>query len=169
MTNSLLPIGDCSDDDEVEIVGGDMDVTMGASDGPITAMSGPDTVHISINYPGFAASFHHTFSQMTINNLFNNSEVEVKTAPKDKGKKCPLTKVSHATSMLHQHFKITNAHKIIFRLPSNVLKQSVFLMPLSQAWILKAIFITRLLLLRMASLLLPATSVLIPSPLSLMG
>jgi len=109
-----------------------VDVTMGASDGPITAIPGSDTVCISINYPGFTASFNHTFSQMTIDNLFN-SKVEVKTATKDKGKKRPLTKVSHATSTLHQHFKITNAHKIIFRLPSNMLKQSVFIMPLSQA------------------------------------
>ena len=87
-----------------------MDVTMGASDGPITAASGSDTMRISINYSGFTASFNHAFSQMTIDNLFNG-EVEVKTAPKDKGNKCPLTKVSHATSMPHCHFKITNAHK----------------------------------------------------------
>jgi len=86
-----------------------MDVTMGASDGPITATSGSDTVRILINYSGFTSSFNHAFSQMTIDNLFNG-KVEVKTAPKDKGKKCPLTKVSHATSMHHPHFKITNAH-----------------------------------------------------------
>ena len=34
-----------------------MNVTMGASNGPITATSSSDTVHISINYPGFAAIF----------------------------------------------------------------------------------------------------------------
>jgi len=82
---------------------------MGVSDGPITAMSGSDTMHILINYSGFTSSFNHTFSQMTINNLFNG-EVEVKTTPKDKGKKRPLTKVSQATSTHHPHFKITNAH-----------------------------------------------------------
>ena len=82
---------------------------MGVSDGPITAASGSDTVRISINYLGFASSFNHAFSQMTIDNLFNG-EVEVKTTPKDKGKKHPLTKVSHATSTLHSHFKITNTH-----------------------------------------------------------
>jgi len=82
---------------------------MGASDGPITAASGSDTMHISINYLGFISSFNHAFSQMTIDNLFNG-EVEVKTTPKDKGKKHPLTKVSHVTSTLHSHFKITNAH-----------------------------------------------------------
>jgi len=67
-------------------------------------------MHILINYSGFASSFNHAFSQMTIDNLFNG-EVEVKTAPKDKGKKHPLTKVSHATSTPHYHSKITNAHK----------------------------------------------------------
>jgi len=77
-----------------------VDVTMGASNGPITAVSGSDTMHISINYSGFAALFNHAFSQMTIDNLFNG-KVEVKTTPKDKGKKCPLTKVSHVASMLH--------------------------------------------------------------------
>ena len=159
---------DDKDKDEVEIVRGDVDVTMGASDGPITATSGSDTTCILINYPGFTASFNHTFSQMTIDNLFD-SEVEVKTTPKDKGKIHPLTKVSCVTSMLHRLFKITNAHKIFSRLPSNVLKWSVSLMLLSQVWILKAIFITRLLLLTMASLVLPATSMLVLSPLSSMG
>ena len=127
------------------------------------AASSSDAVHISINYPGFAASFNHAFSQMAINNLFNG-EVDVKTTPKDKGKKHPLAKVSHVTSTLHHYFKITNAHKIFSRLPSNVLKWSVSLTPLSQAWILKATFTTRLLLLRMPSLPLPATSMLVLSP-----
>jgi len=39
-------------------------------------------MHILINYLGFPASFNHTFSQMTIDNLFN-SEIEVKATPKD--------------------------------------------------------------------------------------
>ena len=64
-----------------------MDVTMGASNGPITAMSGSDTVRISINYSGFASSFNHTFSQMTIDNLFNG-KVEVKT-PRTKARNVP--------------------------------------------------------------------------------
>jgi len=89
---------------------------MGVSDGPITAVPGSDTVRILINYSSFASSFNHAFSQMTINNLFNG-EVEVKTAPKDKGKKRPLTKVSHATSMPHYHSKITNAHKSFLDCP----------------------------------------------------
>ena len=86
---------------------------MGVSDGPITATSGSDTVRISINYSGFASSFNRAFSQLTIDNFFNG-EVEVKTAPKDKGKKRPLTKVSHATPTHHPHFKITNAHNKFF-------------------------------------------------------
>ena len=125
-------------------------------------------MHISINYPGFAASFNHAFFQMTIDNLFN-SKVEVKTTPKNKGKKYPLTKVSHVILTFPCHFKTNNAHKSFSRLPSNMLKWSVFLMPLSQAWILKAVFTTRLPLLRTASLPLPATSVLVPSPPLSMG
>jgi len=93
-----------------------VDVTMGASDGPITATSSSDTMCILINYSGFTSSFNHAFSQMTIDNLFNG-EVEVKTTPKDKGKKRPLTKVSHATSTPHCHFKITNAHKSFLDCP----------------------------------------------------
>jgi len=79
----------------------------------------------------------------------------------DQGKPCDIN-----TPLSFQDYQCS---LIIFRLPSNVLKQSVFPMPLSQAWILKAVFITRLPLSRTASLPLPATSVLVPSPLSLMG
>ncbi|EDQ99351.1 uncharacterized protein LACBIDRAFT_335112 [Laccaria bicolor S238N-H82] len=61
---------DDKDDDEIEIIG-DVDVTMGASDGPITAASGPDA--------------------MKIDNLFNG-EVEAKVATKDKGKKRAASK-----------------------------------------------------------------------------
>ncbi|EDR08410.1 uncharacterized protein LACBIDRAFT_297036 [Laccaria bicolor S238N-H82] len=61
---------DDKDDDEIEIIG-DVDVTMGASDGPITAASGPDA--------------------MKIDNLFNG-EVEAKVGTKDKGKKRAASK-----------------------------------------------------------------------------
>jgi len=100
---------------------------------------------------GFTSSFNHAFSQMTINILFN-SEIEVKTASKDKGKKHHLTKVSCANLFFHHHLKTTNAHKIISRLPSSILKWLVSLMLLFQAWILKAAFTTKLLLLKAASL-----------------
>ncbi|EDR02148.1 uncharacterized protein LACBIDRAFT_332718 [Laccaria bicolor S238N-H82] len=65
---------DDKDDDEIEIIG-DVDVTMGASDGPITAASGPDA----------------SFAQMKIDNLVNR-EVKAKVATKDKGKKRAATK-----------------------------------------------------------------------------
>jgi hypothetical protein len=39
---------------------------------------------------------------MTLDKLFNG-EVDVKTAPKDKGKKRPLTKVNHVASDIHRY------------------------------------------------------------------
>ncbi|EDQ98944.1 uncharacterized protein LACBIDRAFT_318469 [Laccaria bicolor S238N-H82] len=62
---SKATVDDKDDDDDIEIVG-NVDVTMGVSDGPITAASGSDA--------------------MTIDNLFNG-DVEAKVSTKDKGKK----------------------------------------------------------------------------------
>lgn len=80
------------DDDEVEIIG-DVDVTMGSSDGPVTAASGAEAVRISLPL-GFTTTLNRSFSQMAIDNLFKG-EVEVKTVPKDKGKKRSAPKVNN--------------------------------------------------------------------------
>jgi len=50
---------DDKDDNEVEIVG-DMDVTMGVSDGPIIAASGSEAMHITLS------SRFHFFTQLLI-------------------------------------------------------------------------------------------------------
>ena len=84
---------DDKDDDDVEIIG-DVDVTMGASDRPITAASGSDAMRI-YSFSRFLLiiqSLNRSFAQMTIDNIFNG-EVEAKTTPKEKGKKCATPKV----------------------------------------------------------------------------